>query len=719
MAFISGIVSLGSQISRWIDVKKSREFSEHHEVAKFLLDFYAAHISVDGCPLVGMITLPPEIIYVKAETKDADLLVEDSSISSCLSEHMYHATTREDTALGKICGDSLEEQSVSKTNSVTKVVNSNLTCVNVKNTEIYDEQKSSSPTPANEALLKDNALEIDEESDEQCEDLDEEADGDVTEQHNEEEQVQQRALESTQFRKNAAADLVEIHTYIETLHTEAENVSIQDTTVKSKTCTECDITFVSLQQLNKHLAKEHGDSTKVRVECEICGKTFSSVYYLKQHADTHDPANKQKCTTCHKEFASPLACQRHMITHSEKKKFDCDICDRSFSLKETYNEHRRIHTGDKPYKCSECGMTFAHRSSANKHLKRHTGERAFQCPHCPKAFPRSDKLQLHVRTHTGERPHVCPHCPKRFCQRGQLTVHIKTHTGERSYACTICSRTFTQKISVQKHMSTHTGINPYACSLCTRAFPRKDRLRDHMKIHQNHIITTNIDRYDPPCAPIQGPHSTILQPSPRYSPGVHGANTLAKLVHGANTDTGASQQMLYSDGKFSILNSNQSDISGEMIAIEIDASDAKSLALLSTIQGSQAGSGVVETELRDEDALAVLSNLASKQECRTPLRTQVIQVPHLAASNTHAIHATHATHLPQPAWQSNEQPQPAQVKNAPGMCLHQQPHNNAGQDHRKYNEPPRTHTTQIILEENTPVRNCTWRINGADMTVYN
>jgi len=72
---VATLIPLGSQFPRWVRLKKSRGFTQHNGVAKFLLDLYEAHLELldEGCPLLGMLAQPPEILYISSSDYEQKL----------------------------------------------------------------------------------------------------------------------------------------------------------------------------------------------------------------------------------------------------------------------------------------------------------------------------------------------------------------------------------------------------------------------------------------------------------------------------------------------------------------------------------------------------------------------------------------------------------------------------------------------------------------------
>ncbi|XP_049944708.1 zinc finger protein 816-like isoform X1 [Schistocerca serialis cubense] len=163
--------------------------------------------------------------------------------------------------------------------------------------------------------------------------------------------------------------------------------------------------------------------------CDICGRGFSRIGYLRRHA----------------------------ATHSEWKRYSCGQCGRSFGRSDNLREHERLHGGES-YGCDVCGSVFSQPSQLKRHARLHTGERRFRCDVCGKAFRERRYLRDHLRVHTGERPFACHVCGKSFTQAAHMRVHARLHTGERRHGCDVCGKLFFRRTHLKLHARVHTGL---------------------------------------------------------------------------------------------------------------------------------------------------------------------------------------------------------------------------------------------------------------------
>ena len=105
-------------------------------------------------------------------------------------------------------------------------------------------------------------------------------------------------------------------------------------------CAKCDVQFESAREKNQHARTKHG-STEKQAECPICQKTYNKSY-LKDHMITHSQSETLKCQECEKTFSSKSNLNKHRKKHvpgytpnsskQREKKFTCpeEGCEKTF-----------------------------------------------------------------------------------------------------------------------------------------------------------------------------------------------------------------------------------------------------------------------------------------------------------------------------------------------------------------------------------------------------
>lgn len=104
-------------------------------------------------------------------------------------------------------------------------------------------------------------------------------------------------------------------------------------------CSDCYKVFVSSAELDKHKLVEH------RLECEMCGKTFARLAYLKMHVHIHDGDNLFNCQFCSTGFDTEYAYKQHLRSHPEyqtaKRIYHCQVCEKVFQHSSNLVAHYR------------------------------------------------------------------------------------------------------------------------------------------------------------------------------------------------------------------------------------------------------------------------------------------------------------------------------------------------------------------------------------------
>ena len=138
------------------------------------------------------------------------------------------------------------------------------------------------------------------------------------------------------------------------------------------------------------------------------------------------------CNLCPKGNIIKRSIYSQDCIHVEKKPpLICEICQKSFSTMYYFRHHQYLHSGETPYVCEICNKGFHRKQQLKCHQYSHSGKKPFSCDVCGKAFVRRDILQEHVRIHTGEKPFMCDVCYRRFTQRQHLKYHLENVHGKK------------------------------------------------------------------------------------------------------------------------------------------------------------------------------------------------------------------------------------------------------------------------------------------------
>ena len=165
--------------------------------------------------------------------------------------------------------------------------------------------------------------------------------------------------------------------------------------------------------VHENTAYTNEDHNSVLCDKELCEGTIKSF----------------SCTRCEMSFTSMEELTSHCEKHKSVATHKCHVCEKSFAWKSSLTKHLRIHSGEL-FQCEVCDKSFTHKSTLTYHLRTHSGERSLQCEICAKRFRRKSHLTTHLLTHSGERPFQCEICAKTFTQKSNLIRHQRIHSGD-------------------------------------------------------------------------------------------------------------------------------------------------------------------------------------------------------------------------------------------------------------------------------------------------
>lgn len=109
-------------------------------------------------------------------------------------------------------------------------------------------------------------------------------------------------------------------------------------------------------------------SKLIKLECEICQKTFSSEKRLENHARVHQ--STYICGICKKAFGSVPKLKIHLRFHG--RMFQCETCEKSFFDEKELQEHIQYqHILEKNYPCKICNDRFTTANELKQHVNHH------------------------------------------------------------------------------------------------------------------------------------------------------------------------------------------------------------------------------------------------------------------------------------------------------------------------------------------------------------
>lgn len=142
-------------------------------------------------------------------------------------------------------------------------------------------------------------------------------------------------------------------------------------------------------------------------KCNICGKIYNSISYLKEHILRHSGKAPRKCPQCYRKFLDDTKLQQHIKTHENEasepfteekkiiKEYNCSFCQKTFRVvfDSRYTKRR--------YACDECRDKFTNEENLRHHKESLEEKKDFHCERCGRRFVFEGFLQRHATTCDG------------------------------------------------------------------------------------------------------------------------------------------------------------------------------------------------------------------------------------------------------------------------------------------------------------------------------
>ena len=136
--------------------------------------------------------------------------------------------------------------------------------------------------------------------------------------------------------------------------------------------------------------------THNRLVCTICGYKPGTAEALAEHKANAEDRCYTVCHICgEKKRVSHF--KHHLATHSAIRNYTCEICGRSYSTIFILQQHQLSHKEPK-YECVNCGKKFKLKHHLKNHMLTYTEERKFACDQCALKFKMTHHLRSHKKT---------------------------------------------------------------------------------------------------------------------------------------------------------------------------------------------------------------------------------------------------------------------------------------------------------------------------------
>ncbi|CAH1252726.1 ZNF532 [Branchiostoma lanceolatum] len=249
-------------------------------------------------------------------------------------------------------------------------------------------------------------------------------------------------------------------------------------------CSECKTSFVKLNLLQAHMAKEHGMPKKH--PCTMCNRTFESVHSMKRHVRINHQGIKRvyRCWHCKEKpmsYSKRIMLEKHIVSFHGIASEDIDFTqmpdpkqpvspDQEAS---TGNEKRRRNGGQQGgtakrpkrakmgFQCAKCEFTTEVKEEFLQHFPQHRlNHTSMQCMECSTSFRSEEALRNHLFVQ------------HEYRDQDELTSVLSEMV------------TYAEKANSQQDGGVNGLANPHnECSVCFKRFDSDSALKTHMRTH--------------------------------------------------------------------------------------------------------------------------------------------------------------------------------------------------------------------------------------------
>ena len=121
--------------------------------------------------------------------------------------------------------------------------------------------------------------------------------------------------------------------------------------------------------------RQHYKDHRGEIKCPECDKILKThrsflSHYKNQHSDN---SKRYRCSSCEGEYKTERDLERHVGTVHLKLRLECDICGKTFPEKGKLQSHVK-HIHNENLHCSFCDKDYQHLDTYKKHMKRFHSE---------------------------------------------------------------------------------------------------------------------------------------------------------------------------------------------------------------------------------------------------------------------------------------------------------------------------------------------------------
>ena len=256
-------------------------------------------------------------------------------------------------------------------------------------------------------------------------------------------------------------------------------------------CQQCEQSYKSVSELNKHLRLKHPEK---ELKCEECSFTCFFQKLLEEHKDKfHPPApvNKAQCSLCDFQALSQNTVQLHQVIHETQpgNPYSCPVCDYWTEIKKDYNKHILTHNNERAHICPHCEYRASMKTQLLRHIRSKHPDTKLQCETCEFSTFLPCDMEKHQQNHQTIELIKCPvpSCKFEATLSETMRLHQLVHNVQRkewNYVCPECDKKLKTPTDFNNHIMVHTGDKPHKCEQCGMCFARAADMKKHAeKLH--------------------------------------------------------------------------------------------------------------------------------------------------------------------------------------------------------------------------------------------
>ncbi|KAG8036272.1 hypothetical protein G9C98_004852 [Cotesia typhae] len=209
------------------------------------------------------------------------------------------------------------------------------------------------------------------------------------------------------------------------------NLSAMKTKVRKLETEKMDNVYNLRPLSRKNNCTEIKNINNIKVNCELCDKTFKTKECLKVHVQSQHAKKNFKCKKCNYASNFQRNLRQHIKIHQNTtvaSQSNVKTSLRSYSAKLHQRDScSEVNRSKSSFKCSICSYTMKSLELLNEHTKNHNNNKLFSCNVSDKTFGRKKLLQEHrVICHALQSSrYSCNECQLTFSYFGRLSRHLR------------------------------------------------------------------------------------------------------------------------------------------------------------------------------------------------------------------------------------------------------------------------------------------------------